>query len=845
MVDFQFRNEIARSVYYNKYALSQSETWPERCRAIAEDVVGTMSGRRRRLISKGDQDAIWLMMVQMKFIPGGRYIYYAGRRAHFFNNCLTGATEIMTPHGPKRLDSLQGKTVSVLSPADGLWHESKVHYHGEQECFHIEFSNIKGNQQVIRRVSATADHRWLLADGSIRKGLRIGDVVPATIPQYASSDEGFLHGFVFGDGNVHILKDSFAHQLRLCGSKKNHLERLAPFASTITYPPSANGEPVLYIKSQRNLKELPLVTGDPSYIRGFIEGWVAADGHAGSTCILHTVSREAIDFFLQHSSYAGLVVTGEVRSVTKPSNFGTRRELYSVTFQGAETFAGFKVVNIGPMGLMPVFCPEEPETTLFTLAGGMATGNCFLLRAEYDTREEWASLAQRATNCLMTGGGIGVDYSVLREKGRSISRTGGVASGPLGLAEMINNIGRNVMQGGSRRSAIYGSLLWTHPDARDWLTAKDWDAKKIGSMSYGDLKRMDYNFSAPLDMSNISLNYDDEFLHYVSRGTLPDIFIENMRYACMNGEPGFSFNFGAKSNETLRNACTEVTSEDDSDVCNLGSINMANIETIEEFRDVVHLAAKFLVCGTLRADLPYAKVYEVRERNRRLGLGLMGIHEWLLKRGYRYGMNDELRAWLQVYKEESERAANEHCDRLYLNRPAGYRAIAPTGSIAMLAGTTSGIEPLYSVAYKRRYLVGGDKWKYEYVVDSTAKMLIEEGGYDADSIESAVDLAREPERRIAFQADVQDYVDHAISSTINLPQWGSEGNNEDTVPMMANILARYAHRLRGFTCYPDGARGGQPIQSVPYTEAIGNEGNVYSESHDLCEITGKGGTCGS
>lgn len=276
---------------------------------------------------------------------------------------------------------------------------------------------------------------------------------------------------------------------------------------------------------------------------------------------------------------------------------------------------------------------------------------------------------------------------------------------------------------------------------------------------------------------------------------------------------------------------------------NLGSINMANIETIEEFRDVVHLAAKFLVCGTLRADLPYAKVYDVREKNRRLGLGLMGIHEWLLKRGYRYGMNDELRAWLKVYKEESERAANEHCDRLYLNRPAGYRAIAPTGSIAMLAGTTSGIEPLYSVAYKRRYLVGGDKWKYEYVVDSTAKMLIEQGGYDADSIESAVDLAKDPERRIAFQADVQDYVDHAISSTINLPQWGTEGNNEDTVQVLANILARYASRLRGFTCYPDGGRGGQPIQSVPYTEAIGNEGNVYSESHDVCEIAGKG-SCG-
>jgi ribonucleoside-diphosphate reductase alpha chain len=110
------------------------------------------------------------------------------------------------------------------------------------------------------------------------------------------------------------------------------------------------------------------------------------------------------------------------------------------------------------------------------------------------------------------------------------------------------------------------------------------------------------------------------------------IFLENCKQALSTGEPGFSFNFGDKENETLRNACTEVTSEDDSDVCNLGSVNLGNIESLEEFKSVVKLASKFLVCGTLRADLPYEKYMRVREKNRRLGLGLMGIHEWLLKR---------------------------------------------------------------------------------------------------------------------------------------------------------------------------------------------------------------------
>lgn len=471
--------------------------------------------------------------------------------------------------------------------------------------------------------------------------------------------------------------------------------------------------------------------------------------------------------------------------------------------------------------------------------------NCFLLRAEEDTREEWASLSGRSTSCLMTGGGIGVDYSRIRERGRTITRTGGVASGPLSLALMQNEIGRNVMQGGSRRSAIYASINWKHPDAYEFLKAKDWDNMPVAgtNMTIGELKRADFNYNAPMDMTNISLNYDDNFLEDIEDGLLPEIFMDNVRGAMMNGEPGFSFNFGEKSLETLRNACTEVTSEDDSDVCNLGSINLARVDSIDELRDIVNVASKFLVCGTMRADLPYDKVRKVREKNRRLGLGIMGVHEWLLQRGYKYEMNDELRSWMEVYRDESERSANEHCDRLYLNRPAGYRAIAPTGTIGLLAGTTTGIEPLYSVAYKRRYLVDGTEWKYQYVIDSTARQLIHDLSLDPESIESATDLAKDPERRIAFQADMQDYVDHAISSTINMPSWGSEYNNEDQVLGFANTLAKYAPRLRGFTCYPDGARGGQPITSIPFAEAEGKEGQVFTEAHDVCEITG-GGSCG-
>jgi ribonucleoside-diphosphate reductase alpha chain len=475
-----------------------------------------------------------------------------------------------------------------------------------------------------------------------------------------------------------------------------------------------------------------------------------------------------------------------------------------------------------------------------------AWNNCFLLKGEEDTREEWGGLLKRASDCLMTGGGIGVDYSIFRCEGEKLSRTGGTASGPIPLMMSVNEHGRNVKQGGSRRSAIYASLNWRHGDIERFLRVKNWHEIPVGKLhkrngepyTLADAKVEDFNFPAPLDMTNISVNYDDAFLEAKH---LPQIFKDNVYQALSTGEPGFSFNFGKHAKETLRNACTEVCSADDSDVCNLGSLNLGAFNNHEDFEAAVELASMFLVCGTLRADLPYEKVAKVREKNRRLGLGLMGIHEWLLKRGKAYQVDDDLRSWLITYVRCSESGANSLCKQLSISKPVAYRAIAPTGTIGILAATTTGIEPLYAVAFKRRYLAG--VWKYEYVVDATADHLIKVYGLKPEEIETAASLAAEPERRIKFQADVQDYVDMSISSTINLPAWGTDLNNEDKVAPFAKTLLKYAPRLRGFTCYPDGARGGQPLTEVGYEEAVKHKGVVFQEN-DICDITGKGGPCG-
>jgi len=406
------------------------------------------------------------------------------------------------------------------------------------------------------------------------------------------------------------------------------------------------------------------------------------------------------------------------------------------------------------------------------------------------------------------------------------------------------------MQGGSRRSAIYASLNWKHGDIYKFLHCKDWDTMPVGNTgkTLWDIKQDDFNFPAPLDMTNISINYDTEWLlKYYETGDYGDVFLQNVKQALKSAEPGFAFNFFNKENETLRNACTEVTSEDDSDVCNLGSLNFGRIESVEELSEVVRLGTMFLICGTLKAQLPYEKVDLVRAKNRRLGLGLMGVHEWLIKKGYKYEVTPELHQWLSVYKGVSDDVSAKFADRINISRPVANRAVAPTGTIGILAGTSTGIEPIFAVAYKRRYLKGSNRWHYQYVVDSAAQVLIDEYGVDPDSVESSLDLAYDFERRIKFQADVQDYVDMAISSTINLPAWGTKHNNEDTVEKFAGTLAKYAHRLRGFTCYPDGSRGGQPLTPVPYSEAVdklGEEFEEHIETHDICDISGSGGSCG-
>jgi ribonucleoside-diphosphate reductase alpha chain len=480
--------------------------------------------------------------------------------------------------------------------------------------------------------------------------------------------------------------------------------------------------------------------------------------------------------------------------------------------------------------------------------------NCVLLRCE-DSREGWAELSYRAEMALMTGAGIGVWYGDVRPSGQPIARTGGTASGPLPKMGQINDTGRHVMQGGNRRSAIWAGLPWWHSDVFDFITCKDW------SDEVKALKEKDWNFPAPMDTTNISVTLDDEFFEAYTgniapersdwlNGPAPDggswsawarrVYTTAVAHMLKHGEPGFTVDRGDKRDEVLRNACTEITSADDSDVCNLGSLVLPRFSNPEQFGAAVRDAVLYLTAGSLYSHVPYEKVAEVRDSNRRLGLGLIGVHEMCMKHGVRYGSPESFEVLLP-YMEQYARAleyAHDWQDRLGLSRSKGATAIAPNGTIGIIAESTPSADPIFAAAEAREVRhahARGDNFEQHIVVDPVAARQLR-AGTDPSVIEDAYTLAEDPQRRLAMTAFLQGYTDHAISGTVNLPE---PVTNQFEVELLGSELMGYLPRLRGITFYPDGARSGQPRTRVDLQWALEQNGVVIEAEEERCA----GGVC--
>jgi ribonucleoside-diphosphate reductase alpha chain len=488
--------------------------------------------------------------------------------------------------------------------------------------------------------------------------------------------------------------------------------------------------------------------------------------------------------------------------------------------------------------------------------------NCVLLRCP-DDREGWARTSYQAEMALMTGAGIGGWYGDVRPGGVLIKRTGGTASGPLPKMQQVNETGRHTMQGGNRRSAIWAGLPWWHADIFDFIKIKDW-SDEIKAM-----KAKDWTFPAACDMTNISVTLDDAFFdcytgrdcvapkwsepvgQYVVATLAPDggtwhdwarrVYDTAVDHMLRHGEPGFTVDTGENAGEVLRNACTEITSSDDSDVCNLGSLVMPRFADPQQFGASLRDLVLFLTAGSVYSDVPYEKVSEIRNLNRRLGAGLIGVHEFLMKAGARYGSDEALTA-IEPYMVEYGRAleyAHDVQEKLGLSLSKGATAIAPNGTIGIIAESTPSGDPMFSAAERRQVKSAnhnGDTYVEHVVVDPTAKRMVAEG-VDPSIIEDAATLSMFPERRLRMQAFMQRYTDHAISSTVNLPYVVTDPAE---VKDHGDTLMEYLPHLRGVTYYPDGARAGQPRSPVDLEWALSNEGSVFEVDEETCV----GGACG-
>jgi ribonucleoside-diphosphate reductase alpha chain len=332
-----------------------------------------------------------------------------------------------------------------------------------------------------------------------------------------------------------------------------------------------------------------------------------------------------------------------------------------------------------------------------------------------------------------------------------------------------------------------------------------------------------------------------------------DLWARICKNAVESGEPGFLFEDNIKANFATHyfeeynncNPCTEALLPADGN-CNLGSINLSLMYDGEKndvdwslLTKVIGISIRMMDNVLTMNIYPTPETKVVAEKSRRIGLGVMGLHHLLIKMGLRYGSeeslefierlfttirNESFKASIDIAKDKGsfpeydyERyLENDYTSKLptrilksikkYGIRNAVILSIAPTGTISMVAGVSSGIEPIFAPIYNRKYRVGNTLHE-EVVVDKMFGSAVKDGKWD--HIIGSYDVT--PEEHMAVQAAVQDYVDQAISKTINVPK-------DFTHEQLMDLIMNYSDRLKGLTVYREGSRDNEPLSAIKTTK---------------------------
>lgn len=523
--------------------------------------------------------------------------------------------------------------------------------------------------------------------------------------------------------------------------------------------------------------------------------------------------------------------------------------------------------------------------------------NCYLLDPE-DNVESIGKTISDMYRISCGGGGIGFNFSKIRPRGDDIQNIRNCAPGSISTMKMINEIGEHVRAGRSRRTALMAILNVSHPDFLEFLSVK-LDRKELNNFnvsvaitnrfleavenneewyfSFGGRQNKYYLYTVKrvselgdqiveivakneedaIGRAQYSrlIHFNDTFIEPAKKVIMAkDLWTRLIDNAVESGEPGiFNIDFANEYTNVSyfedmpgTNPCGEEVLPAYGNCC-LGHINLSNMFDEEgkvdwgRLRRTIKTGVRFLDNVLTANHYPIPECKEVGGRSRRIGLGITGLHYFLIKSGYRYGSEDcldEVSRLFETIRNEAYKASMNLAkdkgsfpeydwshlknEKFFKTLPHHIRAdikknglrnavlltVAPTGTISMVLGVSTGLEPIFAPVYKRRWRTGSEGVMNETIVmDTLYKEYLTEGK-DGSHIIGAYDVT--PEEHIKMQSTVQRYIDSAVSKTCNLPE-------NFTPDALYDDLLTYAAELKGFTFYRAGSRGNEPLEALDPT----------------------------
>lgn len=474
------------------------------------------------------------------------------------------------------------------------------------------------------------------------------------------------------------------------------------------------------------------------------------------------------------------------------------------------------------------FMPNSP--TLTGAGRQMCLSACFVLPIE-DSLDGIFETVKNAALVHKEGGGTGFDFSRIRPAGSFVRKTQGIASGPVSFLKVIDAGTEAVKQGGTRRGANMGVLRVDHPDIRHFITMK---RDGVTAQNFNiSVAITDAFIQAIRDQSEYDLiNPMDGSL--AGRASAQEIFDLIVDSAWSNGDPGLIFidkvnrlnPTAAQGPIRATNPCGEQPLHD-YEACNLGSINLLNMFDPQEpgglnwnrFRQIIQLGIRFLDDVIDVNIYPLEKIEKMAKANRRIGLGVMGFADLLIRLGIAYP-SEEARALgrkiVSFLKEEAVMASRRLAETrgsfpnieqsIYKGqtmRNAAVLTIAPTGTISRIAGCSSSIEPIFAFQVISKILDSE-------IVDIHPLFKEWQEKHPGEKQPAYFVTAQEidPIDHLKMQAVFQEHVDSAVSKTINFP---NAATRED---IASAYLQAFAMEIKGITVYRDGCRAVQVLNKA-------------------------------